>query len=161
MSQMMMMMMMMRNWKALCIFDAEALSKIHACISHATIPSWVERPPTNLGGKSHGKLKADHWLTLFTIFLPLVLPEIWLSSSFKRHLDNFHDLVTCTNIVCSYTISSASADQYHDHYIKYCASSKLLFPNVNTRPNHHYAMHNVDMMKFWGPLIKISEFAYE
>jgi hypothetical protein len=147
-----------------CIFDTAEMSKIHACLSDVVIPSWIERPPTNLGQKSHGKLKADHWLRLFTIFLPLVLPEIWLSSTKKHHvtlLDNFHDLVTCTNIICSYTVSSASADRYLDHYIKYRISSKLLFPNVNSRPNHHYAMHNADLAKFWGPLIKISEFAYE
>jgi hypothetical protein len=151
-------------WKTKCVFDTSALSKIHACLSDAVIPAWIERPPTNLGEKSHGKLKADHWLTLFTIFLPLVLPELWDSSSNKSHaalLDNFHDLVTCTNIVCSYSVSSALADKYLDHYIKYCTSSKIIFPHVNTRPNHHYAMHNADLMKFWGPLIKVSEFAYE
>jgi hypothetical protein len=150
--------------KVKCIFDATTMSKIHACISNVVIPSWIARPPVNLGEKSHGKLKADNWLTLFTIFLPLVLPEIWLASTSKHHealLDNFYDLVTCTNLVCSHIVSSASADKYLNQYIKYRLSSRHLFPNINTRPNHHYAMHNADLMKFWGPLIKISEFAYE
>jgi hypothetical protein len=150
--------------KTVCIFDPVTLSKIHACLSDAVVPSWIDRPPTNLGDKSHGKLKADEWLLLFTIFLPLILPEIWLSSYNQKNvmlLDNFHDLVTCTNIVCSHSVSAALADKYLDHYIKYRKSSKLLFPNVNSRPNHHYAMHNADLMKFWGPLIKISEFPYE
>jgi hypothetical protein len=152
------------NWKTTCTFDAASLSKIHLCLSDAVIPSWMERPPTNLGDKSHGKLKADNWLVLFSVFLPLVLPEVWLSSSKPRNmalLDNFYDFVTCTNIVCAYTATPTAANAYRDHYIKYRESSAKLFPNVNSRPNHHYAMHNGEMMKFWGPLIKLSEFPFE
>jgi len=151
-------------WRSKCIFGPEALSKIHECIAGANIPTWIARPPRNLGEKSHGKLKADQWLTLFTIFLPLILPEIWLASR-KTHdaalLNNFYDLVKCTNIVCSYSASNFSADDYLYHYIKYRQSSKTLFPGVTTRPNHHYAMHNAELMKFWGPLPMISEFPYE
>jgi len=150
--------------QAICIFGPEALSKIHACISEASIPTWITCPPRNLGEKSHGKLTADQWFTLFTIFLPLILPEIWLSFR-KTHdadlLDNFHDLVKCTNIIGSYSASTPSADDYLHHYIKYQQSSKALFPTVSTRPNHHYAMHNAELMKFWGPLPMLSEFPYE
>lgn len=53
--------------KAVCIFGPEAMSKIHACNAEANIPTWLVCPPQNLGDKSHGKLKADQWLTLFTI----------------------------------------------------------------------------------------------
>ena len=59
-----------------CIFDTFALSQIHHCIANTVIPTWIDRLPSNLGEKSHGKLKADQWLTLFTIFLPLILPEL-------------------------------------------------------------------------------------
>jgi hypothetical protein len=151
-------------WRAICIFDPAALSKIHACILNTIVPTWIARPPPNLGEKSHGKLKADQWLTLFTIFLPLILPELWLTSRTSHNaalLDNFHDVVKCTNIVCSYSTSNTSADEYLRHYIWYRRSSKKLFPGVSTRPNHHYAMYNADLMKFWGPLPMISEFPYE
>jgi hypothetical protein len=149
---------------ATCIFTADQLSKIHACLSDTVIPSWIDRPPTNLGAKSHGKLKADQWFTLFTIFLPLVLAEIWLSSPNEHYaalFENFCNLVTCTNLVCSYTVTEGSANAYRDYYIKYRKSLDQLFPNISTRPNHHYAMHNPELMKFWGPLIKLSEFPYE
>ena len=152
-------------WQATCIFTAAELSNIRTCLADTVIPSWLEHPPTNLGEKSHGKLKADHWFLLFSVFLPLVLPEIWASDSSSPHhtalLENFHDLVTCTNIIGSYSTSSLSADDYLHHYIKYRESSKVLFPNINTRPNHHYAMHNGDLLKFWGPLVKLGEFSYE
>jgi hypothetical protein len=150
-----------------CIFDANSLSKIHKCLADAVIPSWMEWPPKDLGQKSHGKLKADQWLVLFSVFLPLILPEIWHSSTgnSQNHclalLDNFYELVACTNIVCSYAISSSMADSYLDFYIRYRQSSAILFPNIKSRPNHHYAMHNADLLKFWGPLINLSEFPYE
>jgi hypothetical protein len=89
-------------WCAKCIFGPEALSKIHECIAGAHIPTWIAQPPRNLGEKSHGKLKADQWLTLFTIFLPLILLEIWLASRKTCDaalLNNFYDLVKCTNSV--------------------------------------------------------------
>jgi hypothetical protein len=146
------------------VFNSEAMSKIHECIANAIVPSWITRPPQNLGDKSHGKLKADQWYTLFTIFLPMVLPELWLASGKHQDsalLDNFHDLVMCTNIIGSYTTSNSIADNYLHHYIRYRRTSETLFPMVATRPNHHYAMHNAELMKFWGPLPLLSEFPFE
>ncbi|KAF8223397.1 hypothetical protein L208DRAFT_1317027 [Tricholoma matsutake] len=40
-------------------------------------PTWIQRPPTNLGEPSHGKLKAQEYLTLFTCIFPLIIPEFW------------------------------------------------------------------------------------
>ncbi|PPQ99837.1 hypothetical protein CVT24_009631 [Panaeolus cyanescens] len=149
-------------------FTTDELQQIRSCLSDSTIPSWVERPPVNLGEKSHGKLKADQWLKLYTVFLPLVLPELWLSSgstsSNPRRLEllnNFHSLVLCTHKVCAYATSNDDADLYLHHYISYRRSSQTLFPHAPSRPNHHYAMHNADLLKFWGPLIRISEFPFE
>jgi hypothetical protein len=48
-------------WKANCTFTITELNMIHACISEAVVPSWIERPPWNLGEKAHGKLKPDQW----------------------------------------------------------------------------------------------------
>jgi hypothetical protein len=149
-------------WRATCVFSTVKLADIHACLSETIIPSWIERPPMNL--KSHGKLKADQWFLLFSIFLPVVLLEIWSHSSSRRHellLDNFYNLVTCTNILCAYSVTPTSADAYLEHFIEYRKSSKILFPNIRPRPNHHFAMHNPDLMKFWGPLIRLSKFPYE
>jgi hypothetical protein len=151
-------------WGIGCIFDETQLVAIRGCLADAVIPSWLKRPPQNLGEKAHGKLKADQWLTLMSVFLPLILPEVWLTAGSHRDmqlLDNFHDLVSCTNIVCSYSTSTSLADEYLQHYIRYRQSSSTLFPNAGSRPNHHYAMHNAQLMKFWGPLIPLSEFGGE
>ncbi|EPQ53429.1 hypothetical protein GLOTRDRAFT_44744 [Gloeophyllum trabeum ATCC 11539] len=147
-----------------CIFSTLELGRIRACISDTVIPTWVDRPPVNLGDKSHGKLKADNWFILFSVMLPMVLVELWWSTNNHRDaqlLENFYDLVTCTNIIGSFSTSNDKADTYHAHYIRYRSSLRQLFPRSNSVPNHHYAMHNAELLKFWGPLMKISEFPYE
>ncbi|KAJ7136300.1 hypothetical protein C8R43DRAFT_955776 [Mycena crocata] len=147
------------------VFDSDSMAKIHAGLANVVIPSWIDRPPVNLGEKSHGKLKADNWLVLFTIFFPLIIPELWYqpssSAKDKKLLDNFHNLIAATNILCSYAITPAEADTYTEHYIDYLQSSRSLFPDLTTRPNHHYAMHNAAQMKWWGPLPLLGEFMYE
>lgn len=80
---------------------------------------------------------------------------MWLAKRTTRNaelLDNFHDLVKCTNILCSYSVSGPSANEYLFHYIRYRKSSKKLFPGVSTRPKPSLCYHNADLMKFWGPL---------
>ncbi|KAH6890710.1 hypothetical protein BKA70DRAFT_1441915 [Coprinopsis sp. MPI-PUGE-AT-0042] len=146
---------------ATSIFSTSQLSVIRLCLTDATVPSWVERPPSNLGEKTHGKLKADQWLKLFIVFLPMVLPEIWDDKSTQPLLDNFYSLVTCTNIVCTYTVSDGQPDLYLHHYVRYRTTSAKLFAHAPSRPNHHFAMHNAELMRFWGPLIQLSEFPYE
>lgn len=147
------------------VFDAHSIALIRAGLAAVVIPAWIDRPPVNLGEKSHGKLKADNWLVLFTIFFPLIIPELWhqpsSSSKDKKLLRNFDDLMTATNILCSYKTSPPEADIYLDHYISYLESSQSLFPGLTTRPNHHYAIHNAEQMKWWGPLMPLSEFMYE
>ncbi|TFK52726.1 hypothetical protein OE88DRAFT_1791307 [Heliocybe sulcata] len=147
------------------VFNATSLGKICACIEDVILPSWVDRPPKNLGDKAHGKLKADNWFVLFSVMLPMVLVELWTSKHRtqlqEQLLDNFYDLVTCTNIVGAYSTSDAAADTYTEHYISYRRSLQKLFPASPSVPNHHYAMHNGDLLKFWGPLMCVSEFPYE
>jgi len=59
-----------------CIFSTFSLLQIHYCIANTVILTWIDQPPSNLSEKSHRKLKADQWLTLFTIFLSLILSEL-------------------------------------------------------------------------------------
>ncbi|KAF9033823.1 hypothetical protein BJ165DRAFT_1356824 [Panaeolus papilionaceus] len=142
-------------------FTASQLTAIRLCISDAVTPTWLARPPANLGDASHGKLKADEWLVLCTVFLPLILPEIWYDQPFHSLLANFIHLATCTNLLSSHSVTHQNADLYTYHYTEYRCSCLELFPDVNSRPNHHFAMHNGELMKYWGPLIKISEFLGE
>ncbi|KAJ7145490.1 hypothetical protein C8R46DRAFT_1045505 [Mycena filopes] len=98
------------------VFDSETMAIIHAGLAGVVIPAWIDRPPVNLGEKAHGKLKADNWFVLFSIFFPLIIPALWYGPSSsereRKLLNNFHDLIGATNILCSYATSPAEADEY-------------------------------------------------
>lgn len=146
-------------------FSDNQLLQIWSCITSVTIPTWVQRPPSNLGEKSHGKLKAHEYLTLFTVILPLVLAEIWHgndpSELKQQHFLLLVHLVSATNIISSFKTSNVEADLYSQHYAQYWLYIQTLFPSVREKPNHHYATHNADMLKYWGPVAAISEFPGE
>lgn len=146
-------------------FSKDELAQVRGTIASVWLPPWVERPPTNLGESSHGKLKARTYLTLFSAILPLKLPDFWWNTDdpFKsRMFRNFCDLVAATNIQASFTTSNAQADAYTAHYRRYRATLPTLFSNHHSKPNHHYAMHSgTSMLKYWGPLPALSEFPGE
>ncbi|KAF8905481.1 hypothetical protein CPB84DRAFT_1844888 [Gymnopilus junonius] len=143
-------------------FSEAQLQTIHSCIENITLPTWVQHPPVNLGDPSHGKLKAHEYLTLFTSIFPLIIPELWHGTNAtdfgQEHLQCFHHLVSATNIIASFTTSLQKADDYMQHYVTYRAAIQWLFPHFPSMPNHHYAMHNGDLLKRWGPMPSLSEF---
>jgi hypothetical protein len=146
-------------------FTETELQAIRDCIHDITLPTWIQRPPTNLGEPSHGKLKAREYLTLFTCIFPLIIPEFWYittATNFHRqHFYCFYHVVAATNIVAAYQTSNADADAYTQHYIQYRTAIQQLFPHRPSKPNHHYAMHNGALLKYWGPLASFSEFPGE
>ncbi len=91
------------------------------------------------------------------------MPELWQNDTEldRLHLKSFEDLVVCTNVVCSFKTSDADADLYTDRYKEYRRSIGRLFPFHTAVPNDHYAMHNGDILKYWGPLPALSEFPGE
>ncbi|KAJ3991699.1 hypothetical protein F5050DRAFT_1580963, partial [Lentinula boryana] len=152
------------NTEGLFSFTDHQIAQIRHCISEVLLPTWIERPPKNLGEKSHGKLKAHQLLILFTVIFPLIIPELWTNSSDnfeKKLLKNFCDLVAATNIIASYSTTSEEADSYRSHFVSYRKSMAELFPQYHSLPNHHYGMHNTEHLKFWGPLVCLSEFPGE
>ncbi|KAJ4489144.1 hypothetical protein C8R41DRAFT_896008 [Lentinula lateritia] len=139
------------------------LGNIRNCIQYVLLPASSDHPPRNLGEASHGKLKAHELLILFTVILPLVIPELWWRGNETeiRRLQSFCNLVVATNVICAYSTSNVEADIYMDHFVKYCVSTQELYPGFSSMPNHHYAMHGGDQLKFWGPLALLSEFPGE
>ncbi|KAF9525314.1 hypothetical protein CPB83DRAFT_897180 [Crepidotus variabilis] len=55
------------------ILNLDNIKDIWQDIEIILTPSWMTAVPLNLGSKSHGKLKADQWRTLGTVYLPLSL----------------------------------------------------------------------------------------
>jgi hypothetical protein len=146
-------------------FNDSQIAAIRNCITNISLPTWVQRPPVNLGEKTHGVLKASELLTLFSCIFPLIIPEFWhlpeATNLDRSHLESFHHLIAAMNIVCSFKTSNQDADAYTHHYIEYRLSIRNLFPQFRQHPNHHMAMHNGAQMKYWGPLPSLSEFPGE
>ncbi|THU79883.1 hypothetical protein K435DRAFT_606668, partial [Dendrothele bispora CBS 962.96] len=140
------------------------LEMIRSCIQNIPLPTYVTRPPGNLGEPSHGSLKAYDYQILFTVIFPLIIPELWPPSNCTDYqalfLNNFDHLVASTNIVSAYSTSDQDAEEYMRHYVRYRETLGELF-EVKWKPNHHYAMHNPDLLRRWGPLAEVSEFAGE
>ncbi|EFP86010.2 uncharacterized protein PGTG_11966 [Puccinia graminis f. sp. tritici CRL 75-36-700-3] len=72
---------------------------------------------------------------------------------------NFVSLVMCTNIISRKSTSHADLEKFLQAYSLYTESSKLVFDSPKIVPNHHYALHTPDQMKWWGPLSNVSEFS--
>lgn len=138
------------------------VNDIRDAITEVTLPTWMDRPPENLGEASHGSLKARDYLTLFSTILPLVVPEFWytrFATDIDRlQLHNFHHLVVATNIVSAFTTSNAQADKFTASYLTYRQTLNQLYPQWKSKPNHHWAMHNGDILKMWGPLASSNEY---
>lgn len=146
-------------------FQAYQLAMILLCIAEITLPTWVNHPPSNLGEKGHGKLKAEEFLTLFSDIFPLIIPQFWWSLDAnaleKLQLKSFYDLVAATNIIASFKTSNSEAEAFTKHYTDYRQSIQQIHPDFASKPNHHLAMHNEWQLKCWGPLAALSEFLGE
>nr|GAT46394.1 predicted protein [Mycena chlorophos] len=145
-------------------FSKERILDIRKCIQQVLLPAFVDRPPQNLGEAGHGKLKADQFYVLFSAILPLVLPEIGFDDDPTRSehmLQSFYHLIAATKIISSFQVSEATTNEFMEHYVAYQESMQHLFPDVPVKPNHHYAFHNGRLMKLWGPLVVLAEFAGE
>ncbi|KZV59474.1 hypothetical protein PENSPDRAFT_678949 [Peniophora sp. CONT] len=145
-------------------FTKLQIMMIRNAIAQVSLPTHIDRPPTNLGQARHGKLKADAYLVLFAFIFPLIIPEIWWSfpiPSYERDLlESFCHLIVSTFIVISYKSSAHDRSSFAYHYTSYRRSIQELFPNPS-KPNHHYAMHYPTIMENWGPVAALNEFAGE
>jgi len=145
-------------------FDSSEIAFIHARLAEIIYPSYFQPPPSNIGEKRHGKLTAIQWRNLYTPSLAMVLLELWFGNPSPRSkllLQNFESLVAATRRIVLFETSPVTADEYTTHYIAYRKSCRELWPTSASVPNHHYAMHNGAQLKFWGPLVLLSEFPFE
>jgi Domain of unknown function (DUF4218) len=134
-------------------------------------PSWLTSVPAQLGSASHGKLKADQWRVLGTVFLPPSLIRLWqvvdASNGHERAircariLDVTLSLLSAVAIALSYTTSHSHADAMHRHLLDYLRGLKDLFPGYKFHPNQHMALHLPEYIKFYGPVHSWWAFPHE
>ncbi|KAG0140877.1 hypothetical protein CROQUDRAFT_99490 [Cronartium quercuum f. sp. fusiforme G11] len=133
------------------------------------LPTSISRLPFNLGDSNHGTLKAAQWHSLFAYIILLIILKLYISNVDQLQRDsnrgqillNIGCLCQCTNIVCAKKAGEYEAHQFENFYGRYHETSKRIFQKPTIKPNHHYALHIPNQIRFWGPLNSVAEFSGE
>ncbi|KAI0082155.1 hypothetical protein K474DRAFT_1586297, partial [Panus rudis PR-1116 ss-1] len=118
------------------------------------LPSWIGRLPTNVGSSQHGKLSADQYRSLCTIYLVKTLTRLWGSEQHRNHpmLVNYLSLVTAINLAHKRCLSRADIKQYRMHMHHYLRGIRTLYPYADITPNQHLSLHLADVLERFGPV---------
>ncbi|KAI1790683.1 hypothetical protein LXA43DRAFT_890611 [Ganoderma leucocontextum] len=136
------------------VFTGRVLEEIRKDISAIHIPSWLERPPANVGSAATGKLKADHWRTLCTVHMVITLGRLWgrasASDEDKAALQNFMHLIAAVDLATRRTMSRERAIAFDAHIEAYLLGIRSLY-DAQLVPNHHLSLHLKECLFLFGP----------
>ncbi len=137
------------------VLSYEVLQAIRRDILSTQLPSWLQRPPSNFGNPSHGKLKADQWRTVCTVSMVITLVRLWSSSAAsdneKALLENFLHLVSAVDLASRRSMSPSRAEAYDEHMFNYLGGLQDMFDHQFV-PNHHLSLHLHDCLVLFGPV---------
>lgn len=146
------------------IFSGDILDAIRKDIGAINLPSWMQKPPSNFGSASHGKLKADHWRTVCTVNMVITLVRLWGTPSAtedeKKALANFMHLVAAVDLASRRTMSAERARTFDTHMLEYIRGIRTLY-NADLVPNHHLSLHLRDCLLLFGPTHSWWAFPFE
>jgi hypothetical protein len=145
------------------------MEQIRTDIASMITPSWLTSVPSNLGSASHGKLKADQWRVLGSVYFPISLICLWWSAEprnprserCRKILDITISLLSAVSIATSRVTSPRHADLYLQHIQAYLTGLKELFPDFKFVPNQHMALHLRDYILLYGPVHSWWAFPFE
>ncbi|KIJ28486.1 hypothetical protein M422DRAFT_189686 [Sphaerobolus stellatus SS14] len=148
------------------LFDSQVLLEICKDISRTMKPSWLPSVPHNFGSKSHGKLKADEWRILISIYLPITLGRLWGKGGRSHeecgaYFQNTMMLVSAVLLAVAKQISKSHAKAYTYYMSQYLKGLKVLFPSLRMRDNHHVALHIEEFLIQLGPVHSWWMFPFE
>ena len=132
-------------------------------------PSWLTFLPSEFGSAGYGKLKADQWCVLGTIFLPVSLVRLWsvveagnpCSERCCQILDVTMSLLSAVATACSRVTSANHARLYLSSMHSCLRGLKALFPDYSLHPNHHMALHLPEYLLLYGPVHSWWSFPFE
>ena len=133
------------------------MDEVRKTIECSIVPIGFSKPPLDWGTSSRGKLSADEWNVICTVYLPIVLIRIWgytsgdATARFRSMLHSFLDLVKAVEMANNRQVSDAHAKSYEMHLKRYLSATKVLFPDFSLKPTHHIAMHFGEFMRSMGP----------
>lgn len=131
------------------------LDTVQECIKDTIIPSWVSRPPPNVGLPQAGTLKADNWRIISTIHLPLSLLSLWQEGSplttpdacsMRPVLETSMHLICASKLITKRTISHEQLQHARRLYRQHIEGLKKNFPGFML-PTHHMFWHIFDSIR--------------
>jgi len=146
------------------ILGSNTVREIQVDISKTDLPSWITKPPSDVGTAKCGKLNADQWRTLCTINLVVTLVRLWgnhENQRFQKMLDNFMDLATAVKLGSKRVLSLSTIEDYEEHIFRYVKDMLDLYPWTNMTPNQHLALHFGEHLRRFGPTQSTRTFATE
>jgi hypothetical protein len=124
---------------------------VQQSIRDVVVPSWFTKLRPQFGEKSNGKLKADEWRSLFTVYLPITMMCIWVDRPDRRlHLKALLYLSIIVHITTSVTCSEVGRTLYAEAIELYLSFIKALNPGRPLVINHHLALHLQSFMELHG-----------
>ncbi|CCA74630.1 hypothetical protein PIIN_08582 [Serendipita indica DSM 11827] len=124
-----------------------------------------DKPPSNLGSKSHGTLKAAQWRIIYCFGLLVTLGRHWGNANapqeHQEYFRHFIHLVIIIRIAYSRQLTQSMIANFHHHCTKYVHGVQTTFPQDFMKPSHHYLLHLSDFLSRFGPVPDWWAFAFE
>lgn len=148
--------------KQVSFITQDELRSIQEVIHGAIVPSHITKLTPRFGEKSNGKLKADEWRSLFTVYLPISALLMWHNRpDHMIHLKALLFLVILVQIATSQTSSNAAITLYGDTIVNYLNVIRAVYPQHQFTVNHHLALHLSFFMTLHGPCHSHWAFPFE
>ncbi|KAL5524972.1 hypothetical protein ACEPAF_8841 [Sanghuangporus sanghuang] len=128
-------------------------------VKNTTIPTWVCSVPRNCDSPFAGKMDADEWRTLTTIFLPLAFTLYYFGDElqddayrvrFKIIMDHTMQLSQAVTVLFRETTSENEIYAYERHLDSYIRDVCLVHPGAELEPNMHLSTHITDFLQGFG-----------
>ncbi|KAJ8456027.1 hypothetical protein ONZ51_g12281 [Trametes cubensis] len=147
------------------VLGRDILQHIRADMAKTIYPSYLGRPPAEVGSASAGSLSADQWRTFCLVNLPISLIRIWSTAGTSERrtllLANFLDLVIAVKRGTTRRLNAEVISSYQHHILSYIQGLRELFPDLDLTPNHHIALHLDEVLKTFGPAHAYWSFPFE
>ncbi|KAI0075728.1 hypothetical protein K474DRAFT_1571828, partial [Panus rudis PR-1116 ss-1] len=141
----------------------EMLTEVWKDADNTFLPSWIGRLPTLAGSSQHGKLSADQYRLLCTIYLVTTLVRLWGRADKRRYremLENYLHLATAINLANARTLTQSCIDQYRFNIHQYLRGIRKLY-QTDITPNQHLSLHLADVLERFGPVHSWRCFPFE
>ncbi|KAG5222640.1 Glycoside hydrolase family protein [Salix suchowensis] len=130
------------------------MAHIQSVIKNTVMPLWFDKPPQAFGEAAMGKLKADEWRSMSSIYLPLALVSLW-----ARVLK--WTRIRIVNITGRRTTTMQTAEVYRQCISDWTKQFYEVFPTATLRTNLHMAFHIYEFLLLFGPAYSWWTFPFE